>query len=77
MWIRRTILNQLRERQPRPNTDATGKPSTTGAGGIGYDDMVCGDGESCGGSQDHILKDLNKNKFIAVGQGIYFYVSRV
>jgi len=23
-----------------PNTDATGKPSVTGAGGVGYDDMV-------------------------------------
>eukprot|EP00658_Telonema_sp_P-2_P073406 TRINITY_DN6245_c0_g1_i1.p1 TRINITY_DN6245_c0_g1~~TRINITY_DN6245_c0_g1_i1.p1 ORF type:complete len:458 (-),score=89.20 TRINITY_DN6245_c0_g1_i1:302-1675(-) len=32
-----------------PNTDATGKPSVSGAGGIGYDDMACGSGPTCGG----------------------------
>jgi len=32
-----------------PNTDAHGKPSVTGAGGVGYDDMACGNGTSCGG----------------------------
>ena len=32
-----------------PNTDATGKPPVAGAGGIGYDDMICGDGATCGG----------------------------
>eukprot|EP00656_Telonema_subtile_P052705 TRINITY_DN7418_c0_g1_i2.p1 TRINITY_DN7418_c0_g1~~TRINITY_DN7418_c0_g1_i2.p1 ORF type:complete len:421 (-),score=84.05 TRINITY_DN7418_c0_g1_i2:45-1307(-) len=25
-----------------PNSDATGKPSVSGAGGVGYDDMACG-----------------------------------
>jgi hypothetical protein len=28
-----------------PNSDATGKPSVAGAGGVGYDDMACGTGE--------------------------------
>lgn len=32
-----------------PNTDATGKPSVSGAGGVGYDDMACGNGQQCGG----------------------------
>jgi hypothetical protein len=32
-----------------PNSDATGKPSVAGAGGVGYDDMACGDGNQCGG----------------------------
>lgn len=32
-----------------PNTDAHGKPSVSGAGGVGYDDMACGDGVECGG----------------------------
>jgi hypothetical protein len=32
-----------------PNTDSNGKPSASGAGGVGYDDMVCGDGSTCGG----------------------------
>lgn len=32
-----------------PNTDATGKPSEAGAGGVGYDDMACGNGVECGG----------------------------
>jgi hypothetical protein len=32
-----------------PNTDATGKPSVTGSGAVGYDDMACGNGDKCGG----------------------------
>jgi hypothetical protein len=32
-----------------PNTDSHGKPSVTGGGGVGYDDMACGDGVECGG----------------------------
>jgi hypothetical protein len=32
-----------------PNTDAHGKPSVTGSGAVGYDDMACGYGPKCGG----------------------------
>eukprot|EP01047_Picozoa_sp_COSAG01_P002286 COSAG01_NODE_60_length_29981_cov_23.262533_11_plen_298_part_00 len=32
-----------------PNTDAHGKPSVSGSGAVGYDDMACGDGHTCGG----------------------------
>lgn len=32
-----------------PNTDATGKPPLAGSGAVGYDDMACGDGPTCGG----------------------------
>eukprot|EP00052_Salpingoeca_macrocollata_P027203 m.257348 g.257348 ORF g.257348 m.257348 type:complete len:740 (-) comp22707_c0_seq3:50-2269(-) len=31
-----------------PNTDATGKPPVKGSGAVGYDDMLCGNGITCG-----------------------------
>lgn len=31
-----------------PNSDATGLPAAPGSGAVGYDDMLCGNGTSCG-----------------------------